>query len=285
MGRTSLSTVQANRLPKDDEDKKEKEFAALLAIFERFVDSIANDSEQWEVLEELMDLRAKFLVCHALDGFDMSYEEALDLLRNQDGLTGEQEAKRNVIVAAVDNLIDFAVAEEYQMAMDLPDIDDEDYDEEEYEAVFERYNKRYAEVENSDAEYAMIIAAGLVGVADGTMLTYMTQGDERVRPWHLQYEGYSAPKHLFPAWLIPPIEHQCRCYLVEDSVAGSISEVQNAKVKVSTMPDWFNRTFKESVALGGRIFSDEHPYFQVDEQFDERLHEIAQRIKDKYFNG
>lgn len=285
MGRTSLSSVQANRLPKDDEDKKEKEFAALLAIFERFVDSIANDSEQWEVLAELMDLRAQFLVCHALDGFDMTYDEALDLLRNQDELTGEQEAKRNIIVAAVDNLIDFAVVEEYQMAMDLPDIDDEDYDEEEYEEVFERYNKRYAEVENSDAEYAMIIAAGLVGVADGTMLTYMTQGDERVRPWHLQYEGYSAPKHLFPAWLIPPIEHQCRCYLVEDSVTGGISEVQNAKAKVPTMPDWFNRTFKESVALGGRIFSDEHPYFQVDEQFDERLHEIAQRIKDKYFNG
>ncbi len=285
MGRTSLSEIQANRLPKDDEDKKEKEFAALLAIFERFVESIASDSDQWEVLEELMDLRAEFLIHHALDGFDMSYDEALDLLRNQDGLTGEQEAKRNIIVAAFDNLIDFAVAEEYQMAMDLPDIDDEDYDEEEYEEVFEKYNKRYAEVENSDTEYAMIIAAGLVGVADGTMLTYMTQGDERVRPWHLQYEGYSAPKRLFPAWLIPPIEHQCRCYLVEDSVAGSISDVQNAKVKTPTMPDWFNRTFKESVALGGRIFSDEHPYFQVDEQFDGQLHGIAQRIKDKYFNG
>lgn len=285
MGHTSLSTVQAIRLPKDDEDKKEKEFAALLAVFERFVDSIATDSDQWEVLEELMDLRAKFLVCHAIDGFDMSYDEALDLLRNQEGLTGEQEAKRNVIVAAVDNLVDFAVAEEYQMAMDLPDVDDDDYDEEEYEEIFERYNKRYAEVENSDAEYAMIIAAGLVGVSDGTMLTYMTQGDERVRPWHLQYEGYSAPKHLFPAWLIPPIEHQCRCYLVEDSVYGSISDVLNANVKIPTMPDWFNRTFKESVALGGRIFSDEHPYFQVEEQFDERLHEIAQRIKDKYFNG
>ena len=59
----------------------------------------------------------------------------------------------------------------------------------------------------------------------------------------------------------------------------------NANVKIPTMPDWFNRTFKESVALGGRIFSDEHPYFQVEEQFDERLHEIAQRIKDKYFNS
>ena len=48
------------------------------------------------------------------------------------------------------------------------------------------------------------------------------------------------------------------------------------------MPDWFNRTFKESVALGGRIFSDEHPYFQVDERHVGRLNAIAKRIKAKY---
>lgn len=257
----------------------------MLAIFVRFMDSIVADSDQWEVLEELMDLRAKFLICHALDGLDMDLDEALDLLRNQEGLTGEQEAKRNVIVAAVENLIDFAVAEEYQMAMALPDIDDEDYDEGDCEDIFKRYNQQYAEVENSDAEYAMIIASGLIGVSDDTVLMYMTQGDERVRPWHLQYEGFSAPKHSFPAWLIPPIEHQCRCYLVEDSVSGKLSDVQDKNVRVPSMPDWFNKTFKESVALGGRIFSDEHPYFQIDERFDERLHSISEKIKEKYFNG
>lgn len=277
--------MQANRLPKDNEDKKKEEFEALLSIFVKFMESIAADSDQWEVLEELMDLRAEFLIHHALDGFDMSYDEALDLLRNQEGLTGEQEAKRNVVVAAIDNLIDFAVAEEYQMAMALPDTDDEDFDEDDCEDVFEKYNKQYAEVENSDVEYAMIMAAGLVGVSDNTVLTYMTQGDERVRPWHLQYEGFSAPKNSFPAWLVPPIEHQCRCFLVEDSVSGSINDVQNAIAKVPSMPDWFNKTFKESVAFGGRIFSDEHPYFQVEERFDERLHEISDRIKSKYFNG
>jgi len=232
-----------------------------------------------------MDLRAEFLIQHALSGFDIEYGEALELLRNADGLTNEQSAKRDIIVAAVDNLIDFAVAEEYQMARELPSLDDEEYDEEDYEEIFEKYNKRYAEVENSDAEYAMIIAAGLVGVADGTMLTYMTQGDERVRPWHLQYEGFSAPKSQFPAWLIPPIEHQCRCYLVEDTIVGAIKSIKNAKIKMPTMPDWFNRTFKESVALGGRIFSDEHPYFAVDSRDENNLRDIAQRIKDKYMNG
>ncbi len=285
MGSTSLSSVQANRLPEDDKEKKEAEYEALLAVFTRFIESLTSDSDSQEILEELMDLRADFLIQHALSGFDIDYDEALEMLRNADGLTDEQSAKRNVIVAAVDNLIDFAVAEEYQMARELPSLDDDEYGEDDYEEIFERYNKRYAEVENSDAEYAMIIAAGLIGVADNTMLTYMTQGDERVRPWHLQYEGFSAPKSQFPAWLIPPIEHQCRCYLVEDNIVGKISDVKDAVVKVPTMPDWFNRTFKESVALGGRIFSDEHPYFTIDSRDEDSLHDIAKRLKEKYMNG
>lgn len=285
MGRTSLPDVKADRLPKDDEDEKKEEYNALLAVFIRFVESVSEDMEQWEVLEELMALRADFLIRHAFRGFDMSYENALELLRNWDGLTAEEEAKRNIVLAAMDNLVDFAVAEEYQMAMELPDLEDDDVDEEDLEEIFEKYNERYAEVENNDAEYAMIVAAGLLNVSDTTVLTYMTQGDERVRPWHLQYEGYSAPKMFFPAWLIPPIEHQCRCYLVEDNMFGSIREVEGSTVRIPQMPAWFNRTFKESVALGGRIFSDEHPYFQIDGRFDGRLHEISERIKQKYLNG
>ena len=257
----------------------------MLAVFTRFVESLADETDSQEILEELMSLRADFLIQHALSGFDIDYDEALEMLRNADGLTDEQAARRNIIVAAVDNLIDFAIAEEYQMAQELPDLDDDEYDEDDYEEVFERYNKRYAEVENSDAEYAMIIAAGLIGVTDNTMLTYMTQGDERVRPWHLQYEGFSAPKSRFPAWLIPPIEHQCRCYLVEDNIVGKIKDVNDVVLKVPTMPDWFNRTFKESVALGGRIFSDEHPYFIIDSRDEESLHNIAKRLKEKYMNG
>ena len=257
----------------------------MLAVFIRFIESHANETESQEILEELMNLRADFLIQHALSGFDIDYDEALEMLRNAESLNNEQSAKRNVIVAAVDNLIDFAVAEEYQMARELPSFDDEEFDEDDYEEIFEKYNKRYAEVENSDAEYAMIIAAGLINVADSTMLTYMTQGDERVRPWHLQYEGFTAPKSQFPAWLIPPIEHQCRCYLAEDNIVGVAKGVKNAVMKVPAMPDWFNRTFKESVAFGGRIFSDEHPYFTIDSRDEDSLHDIAKRIKEKYMNG
>ena len=248
-----------------------------------------------------MALRADFLIHHAIDGFGDTYEDAINLLRYYEKLTPEQEARRNVILAAIDNLVDFAVVEEYQMTMALPDEGDEleeggeeDGDEEDDErkliaemlSVFERYNRTYAGIEDMDVEYAMAIAAGLCAVADTTYLTYMTQGDERVRPWHMQYEGYTAPKHRFPAWLVPPIEHGCRCFLVDEEdgvIHAQLPDVKNDRVIIPSMPDWFNRTFKESVAFGGRIFSDEHPYFNIREQHREQLEEIANRIKQRYY--
>lgn len=286
-----LSEVKAQRLPIENKERDEKEFAALLAIFERLMERDGDEDAQLEALEELMALRAKHLIGHALDGFGITLDEALELLRNADGLSELDAARRDIVVAAVDNLIDFAVAEEYQMMSDLSLDDDEEDDDEDEEreglteedilAIFARYNKQYARVENKDAEYAMIMAATLVLVKPTTILTYMTQGDERVRPWHLQYEGFSAPKASFPAWLIPPIEHMCRCFLIEDTIENS---VQAASKKLE-MPDWFNPTFKESVALGGRIFSDAHPYFQILPEHNLKLQEIAARIKAWYWNG
>lgn len=251
---------------------------------------MANNDGEWESLEALMDARADIAIWRACAGFGLDFEEALRLIRNTDELNSEQMAQRNIILAAVDNLVDFAVAEEYQMADDMAELaetltdEDEDEMDEEYWLdfyfpVFSKFHERYMCTENVDIEYAMIIAAYLSMIKDNTVLMYMTQGDERVRPWHLQYEGFTAPKSSFPAWLIPPIEHQCRCYLIEDT------ETIMASIQASTvpeMPDWFNRTFKESVALGGRIFSDEHPYFQVDERHVGRLNAIAKRIKAKY---
>lgn len=288
IGNTSLSDVLAHKLPVNDEDRHREEFLALIAIFEKLLYSIPNDMESWEVMEELMALRADFAIHHALNGFGLEYDTALELLRTtEDGLNEVDKAKRNVVVAAIDNLVDFAVAEEYQMALEFPEIDDELEGEEleDVMAIFAKYNDRYALIENQDAEYAMIIAAQLIAVSNNTVLTYMTQGDERVRPWHLQYEGYSAPKSSFPAWLIPPIEHACRCYLVEDSVTGKLPDVKGAVIRVPDMPEWFNPTFKESVALGGRIFSDEHPYFQIQDEHQQILQSIADRIKSKYLNG
>lgn len=279
-------------MPEIDEDEQEKEYLAILAIFERFLDGLDGQEEPWEVMEELMALRADFLIHHAIKGFGMNWDDAMELVNsNLEKLSPEDRARAEIIFAAVNNLAEFAVAEEYQMMVEADeeaeDEDNEELDDEEMEelliSVCQKYNKRYALVEDMDVEYAMMVAAALVLIPDSTSLMYMTQGDERVRPWHLQFEGFTAPKNRFPAWLIPPIEHQCRCYLVEveDGIAGMKNEI----VHVPSIPDWFNLTFKESVALGGRIFSDEHPYFNVHEEDAPRLAEIVSRIKEKYING
>ena len=285
----------ARKLPKADEERQKEEYLALLVVFKRLLERISEDMYPWDVLEELMALRAEFAIQHAIKGFGMDYDRALELVRKFDGeLSDEEKEQRIILVAAIDNLIDFAVAEEYQMAAELPEPDeepDEDSDDEEtaeedrdeYDAIFFRYNYRYANVENLDIEYAMIVAAGLVSASPRTILTYMTQGDERVRPWHLQYEGFSAPKSDFPAWLIPPIEHQCRCYLLTDEVTAKLPDVSGRKIP--EMPEWFNPVFRESVALGGRIFSDAHHYFEVKKEHRERLRSISSRIKIKYLTN
>lgn len=251
--------------------------------------------EPEDAFEELVSLRAEFGIRHAFAGFDMEWDEALALIRSKENLSELDRTRRDILVAAVENIVDFATAEEYQMVSELPDLDDDDEESEEdnddfteeqmelWLAICSKYNERYAHVENLDIEYAMMIAATMATYPSTTTLMYMTMGDERVRPWHLQYEGFTAPKSEFPAWLIPPIEHQCRCYLVAENHDISVDQVQNAKIP--EMPEWFNRTFKESVALGGRIFSDEHPYFEIDKAHMSQLTAISQKIKLKYFDA
>ncbi len=266
-------------------------------LFHDLIKSIQEEDGQWDSLQSLIEERADIGIRYAFDGFGIDYDDALEILKDADDLTDEQRTDRDILVAAVDNIVDFATVEEYQMAREIPDFEelfdpelsdwDEGMDLEEYlESLFGTYNERYAQVENLDIEYSMIVAAFLARIASETVLTYMTQGDERVRPWHLQYEGFSAPRSVFPSWLIPPIEHQCRCYLVEDSasILGKVRAEWTGK-GIPEMPEWFNRTFKESVANGGRIFSDEHPYFNIDEKHFDKLKEISDSIKDKYLKN
>lgn len=275
------------------ESKEEEEFAILLAAFQRFIESIKKGEKQWESLEELMTLRADFIINSSIGGLGLNMIEALGLLEKDSHSLGDKEQEQvKVVKAAIENLVEFAVAEEYQLSeevmdlyLDWDDDGDEDLDEK-LLAINKKYNSTYAKVENEDAFYAMLIAAGWIEIAKGTELMYMTMGDERVRPWHMQYEGFTAPKESFPDWLIPPIEHRCRCYLVPvNDGFGKIEDIKNVNnsmVSMPEMPEWFNGTFKESVAKGGRIFSDEHPYFQVDPEHVGILRGISERIKYKY---
>ena len=286
------SVNDAKKEPTEDDLDKEA-YAALLAIFEAFVKGLGDEITLDELMEKLAALRAKFGIDAALKGFEIDWETAVELLNSDEAkLTEEQKKRRDVLMAAFENIADFAVAEEYQMIEDIEDANEGfawgmDLEEGELDGltgIFEKYNLNYANIENGDIQHAMHIALTIYLLSERTMLTYHTQLDDRVRPWHLQYEGYSAPKSVFPEWLIPPIEHGCRCFLEEEDIKDRL-DVKGAVLTIPEMPEWFNPTFKESVAFGGRIFSDEHPYFSVDDADVEKLNAMSKRILEGLLNG
>lgn len=267
-------------------DADKAEYLAIYAIFQKFLRDYGDTEEREDLLEEMMALRAEFAFNHAIKGFSMDFEKALELLRNHnDGLTKLEQEQRDVLVAALDNLVDFAVAEEFQMSEVLPDVVETDEDFADCEEVFERYNKTYADIENAEIEYAMGIAAAWVAISESTVLTYTTQGDNRVRPWHMALEGTSYRKADFPAWLIPPIDYGCRCFLVEESeaVLGGKHDAGRVMAKAELeKPDFVNPVFEESVCKGGRIFGAAHSYFKVPKKKKKYLREVAVKIKKRW---
>lgn len=249
------------------------------------------ESEE-EALEELAALRADFAIRHALHGFgDIDFDEAMTLIRNleDESITELDKGKRARIVAAVDNLIEFSVCEEYQAFDEVrenggdPDFDDADELAVLY-GICEKYNKTYAAVENDEIDYSMGIAWWWVHRHRTQIITYMTQRDHRVRPWHAVLDGFTATRDDFPGWMIPPIEWGCRCYLVdyEGDAVGSVGKDVNAKKDIKK-PAQIDNVFNESVAQCGRIFGKSHRYFNVRKDDKPMLERIVEKISGKYY--
>lgn len=285
----------------DDKALHNSEYQELLAIFIDFLKNIHSDSRD-EILCALMELRADLAISHAFRGFNIDEEEALQLLKSADdsSLTKEDRDRRDRIVAAVNNLIEFAVCEEYQVATKADELyqshldegesygidfnDPEDIDD--YMSICALYNDTYAAVENADIEYAMSIAYQWIHFAANEYLTYWTMNDNKVRPWHLALQGYTARRDDFPAWMIPPIEWHCRCFLVTSSgeeVAARAANVKTVSAKVPQKPVQIGSVFSESVAKCGRIFGKSHSYFQVRQEDKPFLQNCVTNIRSKYY--
>ena len=234
----------------------QQQYALIRDAFRRLLFNWEHSAERRDIIEEIITLRASFLIDRALTGLRLDLDRALEILRRHNDFTTERERqKRDLLVAAIDNLIDFAAAEEFAMMQELPEeLDETEMDE--YEALCEQYNLTYAEAENGQVAYAAGIAAWWLTVDALSVVTYMTQGDERVRAWHLSHEGVSYPKREFPSELIPPIEWGCRCYLTAEGFGAVYGAVQEEELRQRIDP-----VFRESLATGGRIFSAAHRYF------------------------
>ncbi len=246
-----------------------------------------------------MELRVQYAIEHAIDGFQMDKDEALQLLRSthDENLTQGDIDKRDRLVAAVSNLIEFSVCEEYQMYQEVLEhnpniyedgVDFSDDDEmQPYYDICKKYNETYASVENQDVTYAMHIAYSWLLCSPSTYLTYMTQNDDRVRPWHYELQGFTAKRDDFPSWMIPPIEWGCRCFLLSeggDIVAheNKIKDVR-ASFEIPEKPSELDNIFSESVAKCGRIFGKSHPYFKVAKRDRAKLREYVDNISKKYY--
>lgn len=277
----------------EEDDDKEK----MLDLFISLIRSMGYANSREEALYQLAELRSEIAINKAFDGFNIEPEDALDLVREMDltKLSEEDIEKRARLIAAISNLIEFAACEEYQLYKDVEELGD-DYSREDWADVDlddplspfllinKKYNETYANVEDADIEYAMAMAYAWIGWGKNATLTYMTQNDERVRPWHYALQGFTAKRDEFPAWMIPPIEWACRCYLsVDYDIQAKLDLNILNKKSVPERPKELDGIFKESVCKCGRIFSDEHPYFQIDDKDEDLLKKIVERLRLKYY--
>lgn len=265
----------AERIETKQPDKSREEYLLILDAFRRMVYNYENSAERWEVFDDIVTLRASFLVDRALSGLRIDFDRALAILQNGNNhLTAREETERDTLLAAMDNLIDFAAAEETALMSDLPEELDL-ADMEIYEDTCRKYNETYAETENEQVHHAAAIAAWWIGTSAETVITFNTQGDERVRPWHLSFDGFAYPKSEFPPELIPPIEWGCRCFLTANGFASVYGALRETDFKGKVNP-----VFAESLAKGGRIFSPAHPYFSL--VLPVEVERIKQRLKAKF---
>lgn len=265
----------AERVELKSDNTTHQEYLLILNAFRRMVYNYENNAERLEVFDDIVSLRASFLIDRALTGLRIDFDRALEILQSKNiSLTQREGLERDTLVAAIDNLIDFAAAEEFTMMQELPDTLSL-AEMETYELVCRKYNETYAETENAQVFHSATIAAWWMGVSMDSIITFNTQNDERVRAWHQSFDGVSYLKSEFPPELIPPIEWACRCYLTSDGYGSVLGSVLKPDFKGKVNP-----VFAESLATGGRIFSSAHPYFE--HPLPVEIETIKQRIKRKF---
>lgn len=279
-------------MTEEQKAQHDSEYQSLLALFMTLINSYKNDNKE-EALYALSELRTELTFNHVLRGLGIDFDEAMALLKNSEdhNLTQQDKDKKERLIAAIMNLIDFSVCEEYQLYDEVSDFignDDIEVNSDEYDellALCQKYNDNYAAVENADIEYAGLMAAMWLKMSANDYLVYWTQNDMKVRPWHMALQGYAAPRDEFPSWMIPPIEYNCRCFLESleiSSVAGQIHHKIVGSAKLVKKPKQLGEVYNESLAKCGRIFGPAHSYFSVKESDKEMLKGFVLRLREKY---
>lgn len=271
-----------------DQDKiiesgSKKEYLLLLSRLWDILEDFYVEPERYSIDYEIMQGRALNALNWAFSGYGMTLEDAVERIKTQSTgvLTVDEIYERKMFLEVIENIVDFSVAEEYQMLQEITTAREygtsfDDFSED-AEGIFEKYNKQYSTIENQDIWFSMSMALAWKGFSDSSTLTYYTQGDERVRDSHRALEGVSYLKSEFPKELIPPIDWACRCYIMESSDRQlafnnpiDVEERVNAAV---------NPVFRVSPVHDGKVFGQDHPYFQVLLKDFNNLSEVSKKIK------
>ncbi len=279
-------------MTEEQQTQHDSDYQSLTALFIALLKSLhTNDKE--EALYALSELRTEIAFNHVVKGLGIDIDEAMMLLQSSDDSTLTQYDKnmRDRLKAAILNLIDFSVCEEYQLYDEVLDVVGEaeiDFNSDDYDdllALCKKYNDQYSAIENSDIEYAGIMAALWLKMSAKAYVVYWTQNDAKVRPWHMALQGYAAPRDEFPSWMIPPIEYNCRCFLEILEVPYADAKLKNLKGAADKLvkPKQLNGVYEESLAKCGRIFSPAHNYFNVKDSDRNMLSGFVSRLKEKYY--
>ena len=276
----------------EQQARHDSEYQSLLALFIALLKSLHTDDKE-EALYALSELRTELTFQYVLDGLGLDIDEAIMLLKNSsdNNLTQQDKELRKRVEAAILNLINFSVCEEYQLFSEIDGIvgeDEVDFNSDSYDDLLDickKYNDLYAAIENSDIEYAGKIAALWIKMSANDYVVYWTQNDAKVRPWHMALQGYTAPRDEFPSWMIPPIEYNCRCFLEVLEVASINGKTYQIKgmAKDVEKPQKLNDVYSESLAKCGRIFGPSHNYFTVKESDKEMLQRFVIKLREKYY--
>lgn len=276
----------------EQQAKHDNEYQSLLALFISLLKSLHSDNKE-DALYALSELRTELAFKHVLEGLGVDMDEAMRLLKSSSdtNLTQQDKDLRDRIIAAILNLIDFSVCEEYQLFDEVNELvgeDEVDFNSDDYEellAICEKYNDNYAAIENSDIEYAGKIAALWIKMSANDYVVYWTQNDAKVRPWHMALQGYAAPRDEFPSWMIPPIEYNCRCfleYLEIASIGGKLHQLKGSAKNIEK-PKLLNDVYEDSLAKCGKIFGKSHSYFNVKESDKDMLQGFVTKLREKYY--
>lgn len=279
-------------MTEEQQAQHDSEYQSLQALFIALLRSL-RDGDKEESLYALCELRTELTFKYVLNGLGVDCDEAVILLQsvNDENLTQYDKDLRDRLIAAIRNLIDFSVCEEYQLYDEVVETlndDDIDFNSEDYEELLDickKYNDTYAAIENGDIEYAGKIAALWIRMSATDYVVYWTQNDAKVRPWHMALQGYAAHKDEFPSWMIPPIEYNCRCFLEVLEIASVNSKLYHIKDSSTNIekPKQLNDVYSESLAKCGRIFGPSHNYFAVKEKDKSMLQGFVSRLREKYY--